>query len=237
MHETSPDFARAWQRFQALDCLRLAQDTLESEWTRGRTDYLAFLVPVADPAAQDHIARTIEGICGIAGVEAYPPSYWHITVKGAGFQVDSPALDDDVAASAIDGIIARARAIFAAEPPFDIRIGLANGFPEVVFLEVSDGGRVRALNSRLLQEVAGLARYPIDGRGFLPHISIARFISSDGLPQLKQALAQLRRGAGGPTFRVREVQLIRARLSGRRPPVWAETVPSFDLVASFQLRG
>ena len=229
MQEISPDFEQAWQRFRALDALRLVDDTLESQWAHGRRDYLAFLVPLDDPAVQAHVARMIEAIHEIRGVEAYPPSYWHITIKGVGFLVDRPSADDEVSPADTERIIRDARGVFEREPAFEVQIGRANGFPEVVFLEVCDGGRVRSLNTRLLEEVPGLSAYPIDGPVFLPHISIARFTSSEGRAQVQAALAELREGPPGPAFVVREVQLIQAHLS--------QTAPTFDLLASYRLAG
>src|SRR3970040_2292940 len=73
-------FDEAGARFQQLDALLLAGDTMEYEWTRGRA----------------YVSRLQERIADIPGVELYPDWYWHVTVKGAGFQVIKRTHDDDV---------------------------------------------------------------------------------------------------------------------------------------------
>jgi len=221
-------FADAWARFQALDALRLAGDTLDWEWTRGRAQYLAFLVRVEDAAAREYLARVVERLASISGVEPYPEWYWHMTVKGAGFQVIKRTHEDDVLRQDVPRIAGKARAVLARESAFEAQLGLANGFAEVAFVEVHDGGRVRELNARLLEAVPELARYPVDGPGFLPHVSVARFRSNEGLAELKAALAELRELGPGPSFAVGRVEFVRAWLS--------EEMPELDTLAAYQLR-
>ena len=215
------EFDAAWAGFQTLDSLRLLPDTLEAEWMRGRDSYLAFLCPVTDPSVVAHLHEAVRSIEGIPGVEPYPPDYWHITVKGIGFEVQQPAQPDDVAYADIAGIAGVAREIFAAQPTFDVGIGPLSAFPEVVFAEVQNSVPVRDLNRRVLEVMPGLVRYPFDGETFLPHISVARFTSDEGLPKLKETIGRLRNAPPGPRFRIAEVQLVRAHLSERAPTLEA----------------
>lgn len=228
MDTTRREFDIAWAYFQSLQSLRLADDTLESEWTRGRDTYLAFLVVVEDAAAVAHLRELVRRIEGIPGVEPYPEEYWHATIKGVGFEVESPSQADEVAASDVASLARAAREVFAGQPPFDIQIGLAGGFAEVVIAEVWNAMPVRELNRRLLDAIPGLLRYPFDGTFFLPHVSIARFTSREGLSALKEAIAGLREEPPGPGFSVGEVHLIRARLS--------EHAPSFETIETYTLR-
>ena len=219
-------FDEAWARFQRLDALLLG-DTLEYEWTRGRAQYLAFLIRLEDPAARDYVASVQERIAGIPGVEPYPDWYWHITVKGGGFQVIKRTHDDDVLRQDVPRIAAQARTLLAREPAVEARLGHANGFSEMVFVEVQDGGRVRGLNA-LLTEHLPVPRYPIDGAGvFLPHVSIARFTSNEGLAQLKETLAALRSEEPGPALTLSRVEFVKVWLS--------EQVPEFDTLATYAL--
>jgi 2'-5' RNA ligase len=223
----TPSFAQTWARFQALDSLLLLPDTLESAWTRGRTHYLAFLVPIEDAAARRHIAMVADRIRAIPGVDPYPESYWHITIKGIGFEVAAPSSSDELPPATAELMASAARSILAPQPGFQVELGLPNGFPEVVFLEVLDRGRIRSLNTLLLEGVPGILRYPIDGPVFLPHVSVARFSSNEGVARLKAALAALRDEGPGPSFAVRHVQLIKARLS--------EEAPTFQVLADYVL--
>jgi 2'-5' RNA ligase len=211
------EFDAAWAGFQTLDSLRLLPDTLESEWMRGRDSYLAFLIPVTDESVVAYLHDAVRRIERIPGVEPYPEDYWHITVKGIGFEAKAPAQPDDVAYADIAGITGAAREIFAAQTAFDVEIGPLTAFPEVVFAEVKNSTPVRDLNRRILEALPGLIRYPFDGETFLPHISVARFTSNEGLPELKETIGGLRNAPPGPTFRIAEVQLVRARLSERAP--------------------
>jgi 2'-5' RNA ligase len=217
MDNLQRDFDAAWAAFQDLDSIRLLPDTLESEWMRGRDSYLAFLVRVTDSEVVANLRHAIRGIERIPGVEPYPEDYWHITIKGIGFEVEAPARPDEIAHDDVPGIAEASREVFGAQPAFDVEIGPLNAFPEVVFAEVRNSVPVRNLNRRLLEAIPGLVRYPFDGETFLPHVSIARFTSNEGLLQLKETLARLRDDAPGPAFRITEVQLVRAHLSELAP--------------------
>lgn len=227
MREVSSSFEDAWERFQARDSLRLVGDTREWEWTRGRAQYLAFLVRVEDSDTRRHLIRATEWLAGIPGVEIYPDWYWHITVKGVGFQVIRRAHEDDVLRQDVPRIVNEARAILAGQPAFEGQLGLVNGFAEVVFAEVRDNGRLRELNACLSDGLPHVPRHPIDASAFLPHISIARFTSDEGLDEVKAALAELRSEGTGPTFPVRRVEFVKAWLS--------EETPEFDTLASYSL--
>ena len=226
MDDLASSFDDAWARFQASDSLQLAGDTSRWDWTRGRAQFLTFLVrPDADDRA--HLTRVAERLAGIPGVEPYPDWYWHITVKGAGFQVIKRTHEDDVLRQDVPRIAGKARALFAREATFEAQFGLVNAFASVVFVEVWDDGRMRELNARLLAEVSEIARYPIDGEGYVPHISIARFTSSEGLAELKSTLEALRAEGPGPSFSVRRIEFVKVWIS--------EEPPEFDEVAAYPL--
>jgi 2'-5' RNA ligase len=227
MNNLSHTFDDAWNRFQALDSLRLVDETLESEWRRGRSEYLAFLVPIEDDTARRHIAGTLDRIAGIPGVQPYRESYWHITVKGAGFRLERPTKPDEISPEAATAVTAAANLALASEPEFTVSLGAVNALDGVVCFEVVGEGRVARLNQLLTTAAPEMPHHPVD-RLFLPHISIAHFTSNEGLGQLKSTLAALRSDpTDGPTFAVRRIDLILARLS--------ESGPDFELLASYPL--
>jgi hypothetical protein len=229
MEQLARDFGDAWRRFLALKTVRLQQETLEWEWERGRTDYVAFLIAVADPEVRKHVAGEVAQVEDIPGVEPYPEGYWHVTVKGVGFLQDEATRPDEVTRADVEKIAEIARPLIEAMPAFDLRLGPASAFAEVVILEAHDGGVVRGMNQCLLAEVPALQRYPVDGDVFLPHVSIARFASDEGLPALKKRLAGMRERATTVSFRAEEVMLIQAHLA-------AGQAPMFELLASYELK-
>jgi hypothetical protein len=228
MDDTAASFDDAWARFQASDSLSLVSDTLEWEWTQGRAQYLIFLMRIEDSAARDHLTRVAERLASIPGVEPFPDWYWHITVKGAGFQVIKRVHEDDVLRQDVPRIVGKARALLSDEEAFEARLGLANAFAAGVFLEVWDDGRLRQLNARLMEDMPEIAHYPIDSAAFLPHVSVARFTSNEGLEELKATLAALRAEGPGPSFPVRRVEFVKA---------WpSEEISEVDVLASYALR-
>ena len=226
MPELASSFDDAWARFQALDGLRLRGDTLEWEWSRGRAQWLTFLARVEDAGPRDYLRGLTERLAGIPGVETYPDWYWHVTIKGIGFQVIKRTRDDEVLRERVSSIVRAARDVIASRPAFEIQLRQPSGFPEVVFVEVHDRGAVRALNEALCNGL-DVPRYPIDGAAFLPHISVARFESNEGLAELKATLGELRGGGPGPAFPVRRVELIRAWLT--------DEMPEFETLSAYQL--
>ena len=227
MPEPSPEYAAAWARFQALDRLILGPETIESAWAHGRDRYAALLIPVDDPPAVAHIHDVLDRMGDIPGVEPYPEPYWHITIKGIGFVANPGGTSDEVSASHLQTVSRLIAEVLASQPPFVVQAGRINAFAEVVLLEAWDGGSVRELNTRILETVPGIIRQPFDGRFFLPHISIARFTSDEGLPRLKTALAELRESPPGPSFTVGHADLISAHLSAAAPTL--EILHSYHL--------
>jgi 2'-5' RNA ligase len=222
-----PDpFAPAWERFLALDRLLLAGE--HDEWARGRAQYLTFLVRIDDPAALEYVAGAIDRIADIPGVEPFPDWYWHITAKGAGFQVIKRSMENDILREDVPRIAGKARALITKHASFDARLGPINSFSEGPIVEVHDGGRITALNSHLLESMPELERGAFDGPTFLPHITLARFTSNDALAPLKERLASMREAPPGPAVQVRRIEFVKAWLT--------EDIPEFDTIASYQLR-
>ncbi len=229
MQNLASSFDDAWAQFQRRDALRLAGDTLEWEWSRGRAQYLTFLVRMDAPAIRTHLATVIERIAGIAGIEPYPEPYWHVTVKGVGFQVIKRSRDDEILRGDVTRLAGTARAILTGQPPYQASLGLANGFAGVVFVEVIDGGETGRVHGLLRDELSELPSAAVDTSAFLPHVSIARFTSSEGLGELKSVLETLRQEQPGPIFTISRVELIKAWLS--------EEMPEFETLATYTLAG
>lgn len=223
------DFAEAWRRFERLQYLVLSTETVEWEWTRGRTDYAALLVRVTDAVIRSEIERVLGALEDVPGVDPYPEHYWHVTVKGLGFVVEEAIRGDEISPGRLVALAEEARPVLESTGAFEATVGPAAGFAEVAIMEVHDGGAVRALNTRLMESLDVL-RTAVDGAVFLPHISIARYGSHEGLAELKARLAKLRASfESGTPMQVAEVELIVARLSSE--------APTFDVVERYALGG
>ncbi len=230
MAEPSTSFEDAWERFQTLDSLRRVSEATDWEWAHGRAQMLVFLIRVENRAVRDYASSVLERIAGIPGIDPYPEEYWHVTVKAVGFQVIKRTREDDVLREDVGQLGRDTASVFSTLPAYDAQIGLPNGFAEVVYLEVLDGGKTRGLNSAIADGVPSVVRYPIDGESFLPHVSIARFTSNEGLDQLKATLSELRSEEPGPPFQIRRVDFVKAWLSDEMPEF--QTLASIPLAAS-----
>ncbi len=228
MKNIDAEFEVAWSRFLALQRLTLVPDTLESPSAHGGQEYAAFLIRIDDPGARAYLRPLAARLASLPGIEPYSEDYWHVTVKGLGFLAEGPGGPDAVCQADLERISQSAASLFSCQPPFTVRLGRVNCFPEVAFVEVLDGLPVREMNIRLLEEIPGLPRQPFDGPDFLPHISIARFASGEALAQLKTVVAELRdRALTGPTFQVGRVDLVAARISVGTPHL--RVVRSYEL--------
>jgi hypothetical protein len=225
---STAEFHAAWEAFQQTDSLTLVGDTLEGQGAHGRAQYLALVVRIEDRPVVQYLSDIGARIRTIPGVQMYPGWYLHMTVKGVGFQVIKRTHDDDILRQDLPRLVIRAKDLITEQVAFHAQLGQINAFTEVVFVEVHDAGRVRALNTLLLNQLRGVARYPFDGASFLPHISIARFTSSEGLLELKKALATLREEPlAAPTLAVRRIEFIKAWL--------VEPIPEFETLATYAL--
>ena len=226
--EPSSSFEDAWERFQALKSL----PPEDEGWVpaAGRAQMLAFLIRVEDRAARKHAAAIAERIADIQGVQITPEEHWHITVKAAGFQVIKRAREDDVLREDVGRLGREAGAVIARHVAYEAQIGLPNAFAGGIYLEIDDAGATANINSALADQEL-IATYPIDGANFLPHMTIAGLTSSDALPSIKAALADLRTQGTGPSFTVTRIDFVKAWFVEDGEPE-VETLASLRLAAS-----
>ena len=213
--ETSTSFEDAWRRFLAADSVQVGQG-IEDEWVQGRAQFLTFMVRVLDRHVRDAIAASVEKLRGIPSLDLYPDHYWHITVKMVGFQVVKRTRPDEVLRQEVGPILYAAERALAGQPPFDVEIGPVNAFPEAVFLEVHDGGRLKTLHQRLLNALSHYPRFPHEGEAYLPHVTLARYASQERLAELKERLAALR-PEKLRTLPVRRVEFVKVWLTSDYP--------------------
>ena len=213
--EAVSSFEETWQRFLTAESI-LVGEGVEDQWVQGRAQFLTFMVRVLDPRLREAIADFVERLRGLPCLDLYPEEYWHITVKMVGFQVVRRTRPDDVQRQDVGPILYAAERALAGQPAFEAEIGPVNAFPDAVFLEVHDGGRLKALHQRLLSGLERCPRFPYDGDSYLPHLTLARYAGYEGLRELKERLAALRSESVG-TLPVRRVEFVKAWFTGDYP--------------------
>jgi len=222
--EASTSFEDAWRRFQEATTVHVGLG-IEGE-SQGRALFLAFVVRVVGREVRAAIASFVEGLRDVPCLDLYPGDFWHTTVKMVGFQVVKRTRPDEVLPGEVGPMLLAAERALAGQEPFQVEIGPVNAFSDAVFLEVHDGGRLKALHQRLIEALGTCPRFPHDGDSYLPHVTLARYASQDGLGKLKGRLSTVRSQRLG-TLPVQRVELVKAWLGGEYPEL--DTVQPIQL--------
>ena len=160
-----------------------------------------------------------------------PPDLLHISIRGVGFQVIERKRDDDVLRQEVSRIAERAASVMRGVKPIEITAGPVNVFPDAIVLEVHDGGVLNDLRTRLAALVPADA-FGYDATQYLPHITIAWFLSADAAPALRERLPALR-DREPIACTLRRTELARWWFTG----VDYTEDPERDVVRSYPLRG
>jgi 2'-5' RNA ligase len=149
----------------------------------------------------------------------------HITVKGCGFLVESVKQEDEVLKKNLSTIIDQAGEILRKFRRFDVLLARLNIFPDVVFVEVHDDGKIGELN-KTLQLIPEVRKIKFDYPNFLPHASIALFKNTQQFAKLVTCLEELRNTEFG-TMTIDSIELLIAHLDPTHPKL--ETKHIFEL--------
>jgi 2'-5' RNA ligase len=212
--EASTSFEDAWRRFQEATTVHVGLG-IEDE-SQGRALFLAFVVHVVDREVRAAIASFVDGLRDVPCLDLYPGDFWHTTVKMVGFQVVKRTRPDEVLPEEVGPMLHTAEKALAGQEPFQVEIGPVNAFSDAVFLEVHDGGRLKALHQQLIDALTRCPHFPHDGDSYLPHVTLARYASQEGLQGLRDRLAALRSQRLG-TLAVQRVEFIKVWLGGEYP--------------------
>jgi len=161
----------------------IMKDWIKDDWVKGRSKYLTFLIRVEDKGIVRKILEVQNKLLKFSCVDTFPRQYFHITVKGCGFLAELRTYEDDVLLDALPKIIDQAKSILQKFKKFRVFLSKLNLFPDVVFVQVYDEGRIGELN-KALQSITGIVRMDFDYPNFLPYISIAQFQSSQEFDRL-----------------------------------------------------
>jgi 2'-5' RNA ligase len=100
-----------------------------------------------------------------------------------------------------------------------------NVFPDVIFIQVYDDGKIGELNKEL-QLIREVKKLEFDYPNFLPHISVAQFQNDRGFARLINCLEETRDVELG-TLTVNSIELAIAHLRKKYPKL--ETLHTFKL--------
>ncbi len=182
-----------------------------SDWARGRTDYITFLVRVEAPEIIAGAQKVQEGLRAFNCADPFPAEYLHLTVKETGcFLVDEKENDDEITREEINRLVESATEALGGVEGFNVDIRNLNHFRANIVAEGHDGGEIREMNRRLMG-LEGVQAMNYDYPSFLPHMSLCQFKGTEDHERLVGYLEEKRDTELG-TFRVESVELVKAIL-------------------------
>lgn len=215
---------------------------------------LVLLADVSDPAVVSHYEDVRSHLAEFACLRSMPPDSLHVTVKlldrefvrsgggasdgrgasgttgasGPSRTYGTPAGDSGDPSSASprrrdDG--ATVAEVVSGFEPFELSFPRFNLFPDVVYAEIEDGGRLGELNRALcrLPTTTTLAR---DRENYIPHLTLGYLTGSEEYHDLV-AFLERNRELSFPTLLVDRLRLVTYGAADGRPTY--ETLRTYDL--------
>jgi 2'-5' RNA ligase len=217
-------FTDVWERRKNIQ-LNLTKYWVDNEWTKGRNQYLTFHVRIRDAGLIEKIVEIQSWLSTISCVARFPKDYFHISVMGLGFLAKSEEYEDDILVENLQRIINQAKEFLQQFSKFDVFLSKLNIFPDVVFVEIHDGGKIEEI-FRGLQGIPEIGKRKFDYPSFLPHISIMHFQKKEDFTRLISYLEKLRDTEVGK-MTVNSIELVKAHLFKKHPKL--KTIHTFEL--------
>lgn len=199
-----------------------------SDWAKGRTDYITFLIRVKAPEILETAQKVQDGLRAFRCTDPFPAEYLHLTVKETGcFLVDEKESDDEITGDGITRLVESAMEVIDGMKKFKVDIRKINHFRSNIVAEAHDGGEIREMNRRLMG-LDGIKALNYDYPRFLPHMSLCQFNGTNDYEGLLGYLEENRETSLGD-FNVEYVDLVKAILpvKGRYPVL--EPIHTFRL--------
>lgn len=201
---------------------------VDSDWAKGRTDYLTFLIRVRDETIIEKIKEVQSGLADFSCMDPFPVDYLHITVKELNsFLVQEKPAEDEISEEELPVLIEEARRRLGRFKPFELKLMNLNNFKSTIVVQAHDGGLVRNINGAML-EIPGMRVLNYDYPRFLPHVSVAQYRNTEEYSELIDYLEENRAVVVGP-FSVKRVELVIAKLSRKGEYPRLETIEEFKL--------
>lgn len=205
-------FADVWRERNRIQP-EIINGAVDNDWAKGRNQFLTFLIRIRDKKLIGKIIEIQDKLSTIPCVDPFPKDYFHITVKGCGFPVESEIYEDDILIENLQKIVSQAKEVLQAFHKFNVLLPKLNIFSNVVVIEVHDEGEIGELNKGL-QAIPEIKKMKFDYPILLPHISIAQFQNNQEFTRLISYLEELRETEFGE-LTVNYIELVNAHLSGR----------------------
>lgn len=220
----SDRFEDVWERRRNVQ-LNLTKYWVDNEWTKGRNQYLTFHVRIRDSGLTEKIVEIQSWLSTVSCVVPFPKDYFHISVMGLGFLAESEEYGDDILVENLQRIINQAKEVLQQFNKFDVFLSKLNIFPDVIFVEVHDEGKIEEIYRRL-QAIPEIKKRKFDFPSFLPHISIMHFQKKEDFTKLVSRLEKLRDTEFGK-MTVSSIELVNVHLSKKYPEL--NTIDTFSL--------
>ena len=189
----------------------VTENWADSEWAKGRTDYITFLIRVEAPEILTEAQKVQEGLRAFSCADPYPVEYLHLTIKETGcFLVDKKENEDEIKRDEVSKLVESARKVLDGVEGFTINVQNLNHFRSNIVAEAHDRGEIREMNSRLLG-LEGVQKMGYDYPSFQPHMSLGQFKGTEDHDQLVEYLEVNRETSLGG-FKVEKVSLVKAIL-------------------------
>lgn len=184
---------------------------------------LALVVDVSDSGIRSQYERLADRLGEFGCLRPVPPGELHLTVK----LFDRRTRDGDAAAapslSDVDDLV---RATLADASPFELTVPRLNLFPDTVYAEVDDDGRLAALNERLCDHDRTMTSDRDRGQ-FLPHLTLGYFTGDREYDRLVDFL-EAERSLSWPAVSVTELTLAEYEVTGRTESA-SKTLETYSL--------
>jgi 2'-5' RNA ligase len=217
-------FEDVWERRKNIQ-LNVTKYWVDNNWTKGRNQYLTFHIRIRDVGLIEKIVEIQSRLSTFSCVAAFPKDYFHVSVAGLGFLAKSEEYEDDILIENLQRIINQAKEVLQPFSKFNLLLSRVNIFPDVVFAEVHDGGRIEGI-FRKLQAIPEIGEREFVYPSFLPHISIMHFQNRKDFRKFISCLEKLRHVEFGK-MTVNSIELVNAHLSREYPKL--DTIHPFEL--------
>ena len=211
--DTKERHERIWQEFLRQPAVFV----YEPRFFRipGVVAMLTVQVQIDNRSVRRRLRRLVEDLRKVLCIEPLPDDDLHMTVVPPALLTTGQPRPPIILPDGFeDEALKPMRKAVRGYGPFEVRIQGLNVFRDVLVAAAYDGGHSAELRRRLMEAVPQLPQKYWNILRPLPHISLAQFCSTDGVTQLRDAVAQLRDVYLG-TLRVTRLYLVRSALQER----------------------